>query len=260
MPMRSCLYEGQVLHERRMPVAHRFVYRLFMVGLDLAELDRAFRARWLWSARGPNLAWFRRRDHFGDPAVPLESAVRDLVEERLGRRPCGRILLVTHLRYFGFVINPISIYLCLAEGAAQPEAIVLEVTNTPWGERCLYVVDARHARMESGSHVYRFAKDMHVSPFMGMDYDYALTLQHRPGTLTVRLENHGREGMPFVAVLGLRRQPITGFNLARALLAYPFMTLRVLGAIYFEAACLAWKKAPFHPHPARRTVDKEASL
>jgi uncharacterized protein len=259
-PLRSCLYEGRVMHERRLPVAHRFAYRLFMVGLDLAELDLAFRGRWFWSAHGPNLAWFRRGDHFGDPAVSLDTAVRDLVERRLGRRPQGRILLVTHLRYFGFVINPISIYLCLQVGADEPEAIVLEVTNTPWGERCLYAVDARHAHGESGSRVYRFAKDMHVSPFMAMDYDYALQVQQRPETLAVRLENHGREGVPFVAVLRLRHRPITGFNLARALLAYPFMTLQVLGAIYFEAARLAWKKTPFHPHPARRAVDKEASL
>lgn len=258
--MRSCLYEGRVMHERRMPVAHRFTYRLFMVGLDLGELERVFRRRWFWSARWPNLAWFRRADHFGDPCVPLEAAVRDLVQDRLGRRPAGPILLVTHLRYFGFVINPISIYLCLIEGTDEPEAIVLEVTNTPWGERCLYVLDARQAHSEYGRRVFTFAKDMHVSPFMGMDYDYALQLQHRSDTLTVRLENRGAEGVPFVAALGLRRRPITGAHLARALLAYPFVTLQVLAAIYFEAARLAWKKAPFHSHPARRAMGKEAPL
>ncbi len=56
---------------------HAFRYRLFMVYLDLAELDDVFRGRWLWSTRRPALARFDRRDHFGDPAQPLDDAVRD---------------------------------------------------------------------------------------------------------------------------------------------------------------------------------------
>ena len=85
--MHSCLYVGQVRHRRFAPRPHAFSYRLFMVYLDLAELPRLFQRRWLWSARGPNLAWFRRSDHYGDPAQPLDQAIRDLVARSTGRRP-----------------------------------------------------------------------------------------------------------------------------------------------------------------------------
>lgn len=246
------------MHERRLPVPHRFSYRLFMVGLDLGELDRVFRGRWLWSARRPAPAWFRRRDHFGDPAVSLETAVGDVVEERLGRRPEGPIELITHLRYFGFAINPISIYLCYDAGGESPEVAVLEVTNTPWRERCVYVIDLRRREERTDDGAFVFDKMMHVSPFMGMDYRYALKIDRGPTSLSITLENHGPEGTPFVARLGLRRRALTGLNLARMLLAYPVMTLQVAGAIYFEAARLAWKRVPFHPHPARKAVGKEA--
>jgi len=79
--MKSAIYEGRVSHRRLSPAKHDFAYRIFMVYLDLSELDSAFAGRWLWSVRRPALARFRREDHFGDPAVPLDAAVRDLVAE-----------------------------------------------------------------------------------------------------------------------------------------------------------------------------------
>jgi hypothetical protein len=83
----------------------------------------------------PALAWFRRRDHFGDPSLPLDVYVRDLAEQKTGRRPQGPIRLLTHLRYFGYCINPISIYYCFTPDGAEIDTLVAEVTNTPWGER-----------------------------------------------------------------------------------------------------------------------------
>ncbi|MHC4217607.1 MAG: DUF1365 family protein, partial [Planctomycetota bacterium] len=96
--MNSCIYEGWVRHRRYAPVDHIFRYTMFMMYLDLDELDEVFHRRWLWSARRPALAWFRRRDHLGEPDVPLATAVRDLVEAETGRRPAGPIRLLTHLR------------------------------------------------------------------------------------------------------------------------------------------------------------------
>jgi DUF1365 family protein len=108
--MNSAIYEGQVRHRRRTPAMHEFVYRLFMVSLDLAEIDSVFESRWFWSSRRPVIARFCREDHFGDPVVPLDEAVRSLVQERTGRRPNGPIRLLTQLRYFGYYFNPVGFY------------------------------------------------------------------------------------------------------------------------------------------------------
>ena len=83
---------------------------------------------------------FRRSDYLGDPAVPLADAVRALVAERLGSAPQGPIRLLTHLRTFGHCFNPVSFYYCFAADGERLEAIVAEVTNTPWGERHAYVL------------------------------------------------------------------------------------------------------------------------
>ncbi|MDE2766951.1 MAG: DUF1365 family protein, partial [Chloroflexota bacterium] len=129
----SALYSGYVTHHRREPAIHGFRFNLFMVYLDLAELPGLFDGRLFWSARRPALAWFRRGDHFGDPDMSLDEAVRTRVAEVTGRRPEGPIRLLTHLRYFGYVMNPISVYYCFTPDESRVQALVAEVTNTPWG-------------------------------------------------------------------------------------------------------------------------------
>ena len=94
-PLQSCIYEGWVHHRRASPVEHAFRYRLFMLSLDLSELDRVFDGRWLWSTN--RLAWarFRRSDYMGPSDQPLDEIVRDLVLQERGVRPTGSIRLLT---------------------------------------------------------------------------------------------------------------------------------------------------------------------
>ena len=138
--MHSAIYHGWLRHRRTAPRKHAFRYLLFMIYLDLGALDRGFRGRWLWSARRTALARFDRADRLGDPALPLERSVRDLVESRSGRRPAGPIRLLTHLRYFGYCFNPVSFYYCFDVAGERIEHMVAEVNNTPWGEQHWYVL------------------------------------------------------------------------------------------------------------------------
>jgi len=241
----SALYEGRVRHRRFEPLRREFSYRLFLMYLDLGELDEVFRGRWLWSARRPAAAWLRRRDHFGDPAVPLEDTVRAEVERRLGRRPRGPIRMLAHLRYFGYCMNPATLFYCF-DGHGELDAVVVEVHNTPWGEHHAYVLDARGGRLDA-----RAEKAMHVSPFLDMDYTYRFRMNAPGETLAVHIDNL-RDGTPrFDATLTLRRRPIEARTLASVLVRYPLMTLRVTAAIYAQAAGLWLCGVRFHAHPAR---------
>jgi hypothetical protein len=246
----SALYTGIVRHRRFVPRPHSFRYRVFMLYLDLGELDRAFRGRWLWSAHRPNLVRFDRRDHVGPAEEPLDASVRRLVAEHTGFRPDGPIRLLTHPRYFGFCFNPVSFYYCFDADDRRLETIVAEIHNTPWGERHCYVLPAGEPARH---HRFRFRKAFHVSPFLAMDYDYDWRFTPPGERLAVHMRNERDGERDFDASLSLERRPLDGPNMARALANHPFMTGKVIAAIYWQALRLWLKGTPFHPHPDKRT-------
>lgn len=249
--MNSSLYKGWVSHRRRTPAGHAFRYRLFMVYVDLAELPGVFDGSGLWSARRPALAWFRRKDYLGPADLPLDEAVRARVEAETGTRPDGPIRMLTHLRYFGYCMNPVTFYYCFDAAGNALRYIVAEINNTPWDERHAYVLDARSAETAGRGRRWRFGKAFHVSPFMPMDMDYDWRFGEPGASLDVHMENRFRGERMFEATLQLRREPISARSLNLALLSFPLMTLRVAAAIYWQALRLLLKRVPFFTHPAK---------
>ncbi|HEY5285979.1 MAG TPA: DUF1365 domain-containing protein [Solirubrobacteraceae bacterium] len=239
----SAIYEGTIRH-RRFPVrAHEMSHRIALVYLDLDELDGLLDGRLI--AGPPGLVRFRRRDYLGDPYVGLGDAVRMLLERRTGSAPAGPIRLLTHLRTFGRCFNPVSFYYCFTP-QEQLEAVVAEVTSTPWGERHAYVLERSG---ESPALAASFAKALHVSPFMGMEQRYTLHATVPDATLAVHIESHERGELAFDATLALRRAPLSRRGLAHLTTRYPAATLRVLALIYGHALALKLKGVPLHARP-----------
>ncbi|TWT47146.1 hypothetical protein KOR42_41440 [Thalassoglobus neptunius] len=249
----SCLYVGEVQHHRLVPFDHQFRYRVFLVFLDLSELDEVFRGRWLWSTSRLAVARFRRDDHLGDSARPLTESVADLVEERIGYRPAGPIRLLTHLRYFGYVVNPVSFYYCYNDSGTQVDAVVAEVNNTPWGERHCYVLDWRGSANRENLHA-EVQKEFYVSPFLPMEMQYRWQLTLPKESLAVSIENRHSNERQFSAQLTLARRQITTMNLFGTLLRHPFMTGKVVAAIYWQALKLWWRGVQYFPHPKKSST------
>jgi DUF1365 family protein len=244
----SAVYEGWVRHRRLRPVEHAFRYRVFMMYVDLAELPELFDRVPLWSARRAAPAWFRRADFLGDPSRPLAEAVLDAVEERSGRRPAGPVRVLANLRYLGHNFNPVCFYFCFDPAGERVEAVLAEVTNTPWGERYAYLLERGAA--EGKVLEESMDKAFHVSPFIGMDQTYRWRVSEPGEGLQVHIENHRGELLEFDATLSLQRREPTRPMLERVLLRYPLMSMRVVFLIYLNALRLKLKGAPYHPHPA----------
>ena len=250
-PLASCIYEGWVRHRRFAPHAHAFRYKIYMMYLDLAEIDRVFDGRWLWSVNRRNVAEFRRIDYLGDPSIPLDSAVRRRAADILGREPAGPIRMLAHLRTFGHCFNPVAFYYCYAADGVTLDCIVAEITNTPWKERHSYVLPVADAAQNGRALSWAFAKRFHVSPFLPMDRDYSWRFTPPDGTLRVHMNVLSRGERDFDATLVLERRPITGANLARVLLRYPAMSARVVAAIHWQALLIFLRRNPVYDHPKK---------
>ena len=127
--------------------------------------------------------------------------------------------------------------------------MIAEVTNTPWGERHAYVLDARErppaADGTMGGHL---DKRLHVSPFMGMDQTYEWWTSAPGDRLRIGFRNLEDGEVIFEASLSLRRREMSRKLMARMLLTYPPMTIATLARIYIQALRLRIKGAPWFAH------------
>lgn len=273
MALNSCLYQGWVRHRRYSPAEHRFTYPLFMLYLDLDEIDEVFSTSRFWSAERFNWASFRRADYF-DPATPdLKQAVINKVcaQSDLTPEQITSVRVLTHVRYLGYVFNPVSVYYLFGSND-HLLAVMPEVTNTPWKERHAYVLLADRSaaektptpayyepsRVHRQYREYRLSKAFHVSPFLPMDMDYRWVFGLPQPTLRIHLENHKEQHKVFDATLVMDAAPITARAMRRALIRFPAMTVKVVAGIHWQAFKLWLKKVPFIPHPNKEKKETTA--
>lgn len=247
--MNSCIYKGQVRHRRYSTAYNHFRYKLFMMYLDLDELPELFKSYWLWSSKKFAPAWFKAEDHIPDSAGNLKSAIQNMVYKETGKTINGPIRLLTHLRYFGYIFNPLSVYYCFDAAGEHVECIVAEVSNTPWRERHYYVLDKNLNQDSKKKLHFKNLKEFHVSPFMKLEMEYVWRLTQPGENLLLHIENQKNNKKLFDATLKLQRHEINSWSLAKVLLNFPVITLEVMFLIYYQAARLWLKKVPYVPHP-----------
>lgn len=257
--MHSCIYHGWVRHRRFRPAENRFRYSLAQLYLDLSELDTVFAGSWLFSCSRRAPARFCREDHLGDPQRPLDECVRDEVLLQTGQRPTGPIRLLTNLRYWGYVINPVSYFYCFNAADTAVQFVLAEVHNTPWGERHCYVLPAPVDPSSGRCVPLSNRKDFHVSPFMQMNMHYHWRMSAPGERLFIHIENHENDSDSataplFDVTMRMIRQEITPTSLRRLLLRYPSATAKVFAGIYWQAFRLWWKNVPFVPHPRHQSA------
>jgi DUF1365 family protein len=237
--VKSALYTGNVMHARRAPHENVFSYPVYMALLDLDDLPQLDRTLRLFGWNRRAVTSFYDADHVDIRALLAENDID------LGGR--GSIQVLTNLRVFGHVFNPVSFWWCRREDGTLA-CIVAEVNNT-FGERHPYVLLPDDGTEARGRVVFETDKRLHVSPFMPMDQAYTWWFSEPEDRLSVRMDVHEVGSPDFHATLTARRVPLTSSSLRAALVRYPLMPARVLGLIHWQALRLWLKRTPFYRKP-----------
>lgn len=245
----SCIYEGTVMHQRTRPRRHRLSYQVTSFLLDLDELPTLDRLVAGFAYNRFGLYSFHDRDH----GPGLHQPLRPWVEQHLARAGIvlegGPIRLLCYPRTLGYVFNPISTYFCYKKsGECETLAAILyEVTNT-FRERHSYLIPVESdGRSEPIRHAC--AKELYVSPFIGMDMVYNFRIQPPAETVTLEIQETDKDGTLLFASFFGRRQPLTSRAAVLSFLKFPLLTIKVMGAIHWEAMRLWLKGVPLVGHP-----------
>ena len=244
----SALYFGSVRHSRFLPVKHQFEYPLFMAFLDVDKIPSLMRMSRLASYNRWNWASFHESDHFGDVHKPLRCRLEEDAAHHGVKLPDGQIFLLTHLRYLGYNFNPVSFYYCFDRGDTL-QLILSEVSNTFGETQNYWLYPANQVASSERFLSYQFPKSFHVSPFIGMQAQYHWTFTRPAETLTVQTNLAEEDHDLFAGTLHLERRPWSAKWLRYALLHFPWVTVKTVAAIHWEAARLYAKKVPVAHHP-----------
>ena len=236
--MNSCIYNGEVNHTRFKPVKHFLNYKTFSLFIDLDEIEQLDKSISIFSHNKFNIFSFYNKDHGDRDGNCLKKWVISNLQKYKIEGNISKIKILCYPRIFGYVFNPLSIFYCYENDKLK--SIFYEVKNT-FNEQHTYIF-----KIKDGEEIkQKCKKKFYVSPFMDMETFYNFKLIDPNQRLSVMIKQTDAEGTVLTATqTGYKKE----FNFKQLLInffRYPFMTLKIISSIHFEALLL-WKKGAIY--------------
>ena len=244
----NAIYVGHVIHKRFHPKKHSFNASLYMLALDVDEIEQSPCDRGVFGFSWYHPLRFVEKDYLRSEPDTLSRRIKNKVMQLGGYNEIERILMVVQVRCFGLYFSPVNFYFCY-DKQQQCTQMLAEVSNTPWNERHYYWVDLLQQDKPKVTD-----KVFQVSPFMDLDMTYTWHIkapQIDNDKLLVKIENKrtnsqsGEVDKLFEASLILKRQAFTTRNIVGVWSQLPIMTVKIVTSIYWQALRLFIKRIPF---------------
>ena len=247
----SSIYRVRIAHQRSRPKRHHLRYDAFYMLLDLDELDRMHRKLKWFSVNSFNLFSFFDRDHGPGSDEPLRSWVENQLQQAGISYAGGRIRVLCLPRILGYAFNPLTAYFCHDRDGTLT-AILYEVSNT-FGERHSYLFPIEEH--ENGLYRHDCEKRFYVSPFMNVEGRYFFRVRTPSDKLFLHIHQVDTEGPLLDAWVRGKRMTMSDRNLLTSITRFPFLTLKVMAGIHWEALQLWLKGVGLKPRPKAPSQD-----
>ena len=236
--MNSCIYNGEVTHTRFKPVRHFLRYKTFSLLIDLDEINILDKSIGIFSHNKFNIFSFYDKDHGDRDGGNLKDWVISNLKKFRIKENITNIKLLCYPRILGYVFNPLSIFYCYEKDKLV--AIFYEVKNT-FNEQHTYIFKIKN----NEEIIQKCRKKFYVSPFMDMETFYNFKLLKPNDKLSVFIKQTDADGTILTATQTGDRKEFSFKQLAINFLKYPFMTIKIIGSIHYEALLL-WKKGAIY--------------
>lgn len=239
--MNSCLYECTVAHNRKVITENKFYYNYFMFYLDLDEIDHLAANLKLFSRNRFNAFNFRDKDHLAFDKPNVKQNILKYIRENGVVEEIKRIQLLSNVATFGYNFNPVSFYFCFDKDD-KPICAVPEVGNT-FGELKPFLIGKDN--LIDGQFRARMQKNFYVSPFIEHDVFFDFRLFLPDNKLNIKIDDYKEGNRIFTTHLSGTNRALTDLNLMKYAIKYPLVTLKVIGAIHWQAMKLILKKVHY---------------
>ncbi len=244
MNIKSYIYFGTVGHERFLPRSHRFTYKVFYLFLDIDELNFLGKKLMFFGYNKWAAMSFFDKDHGPLTGDHLRPWVESKLVEANIRPDGGPIKLLCHGRIMGFGFTPLSVYYCFRKDDSL-SAILYEVCNT-YFERHTYVLPVKEY---CSAKIYqKCQKELYVSPFNDMNGYYEFQISPPDTRLKINVNYKIDQDLMLSTYFIGKKLPLTTLSLVRCLIIFPFLTLKIISAIHWEAIRLWIKRLRVYKH------------
>lgn len=257
--MNSLLFKATVMHNRLLPKQHRFHYNVFMFYIDLDEIGFLSQKLLMLSHNKFNFFSFKDKEHLQLPIQNPDTSktTKQHIVEYLKQQGVTlinpKIMLLTNLNILGYNFNPVSFYYVFNQ-KNEAECAIAEVSNT-FKEMKPYFLSKE--QLQNDCFTLKTTKYFYVSPFIDHDAGFDFQLKIPNDKLNIRIDDVKNGERFFISTLTGHRKALSNFNLLIYSFRFPFLTLRIITLIHWNAFLLWLKRIPYHKKAQEQHLQRD---